>query len=357
MTGGISTELTRLRKLGGGILSKRITLGEDGKPKSDGSSCRLVVGMAERHLMNGGDPAAALAATLTDMASAEALALGRLADEAVAACHIVSAKQRPDYPDRLTDDLPVLTRTHENFAWSAGPGWVLLDRDMKGMPGAVAREIERLGGHLAVLRSLIPGFDAAARVERASTSSGLFNMESKEAFAGSGGRHDYVLLLDQSDAPRFLKTLHKRAWLAGLGSIFVGTAGQLLERSVVDVSVGAPERLVFEGAPVVVAPLAQDVEQRLAIASAAIDPLDSRAAVPDLSASEEAEFRRLIGSARGALKPEAKAAQQRWIATEGAKLGPDGPRILKAALARRRSRAPSRCCSMTTCSGRPPSTT
>ena len=34
-------ELTELLKQGGGIISKRITLGEDGRPKSDGSACRL----------------------------------------------------------------------------------------------------------------------------------------------------------------------------------------------------------------------------------------------------------------------------------------------------------------------------
>ena len=115
----------------------------------------------------------------------------------------------------------------------------------------------------------------------------------------------------------------------------VGTAGQLLERSIVDVSVGSPERLVFEGAPVVVAPLAQDASERSAQASRATAPLDSRKAVPDLTAAEEAEYRRLVNAERARLKPEAKAEQKRWIAREGAKLGPDGERIVKAALAKR----------------------
>ena len=42
----------------------------------------------------------------------------------------------------------------------------------------------------------------------------------------------------------------------------VGAGGQLLERSIVDRMVGAPERLVFEGKPVLVPPLDQDQDAR-----------------------------------------------------------------------------------------------
>ena len=52
---------------------------------------------------------------------------------------------------------------------------------------------------------------------------------------------------DGADVERFLKTLHARCWLAGLGWLMVGAGGQLLERSIVDRVVGTPERLVFEG--------------------------------------------------------------------------------------------------------------
>ena len=244
---------------------------------------------------------------------------------------MVSKKRLAD----CDDGTPTITRTLDNFAFADGPGWALIDHDTKGMPAAVADRLAELGGPEGALRYLIPGYDDAARVSRASTSSGLSHAETGEQFPGSGGRHDYMLLKDQRDAPRMLKALHKRAWLAGLGWCMVGTAGQLLERSIVDVSVGSPERLVFEGAPVVVAPLVQDTSKRAAIASAATAPLDSRKAVPDLTAAEEAEYRRLVAAERARLKPEAKAEQKKWIAREGAKLGPDGERIVKAALAKR----------------------
>ena len=208
----IAVELTELRKLSG-ILSKKITLGEDGKPKSDGSGCRLTVGMARRNRMNGGDPAGALAGYLNGMDSKTALALGCMADVVDDECRVVSKKRLADYDDGT----PTITRTLDNFAFSNGPGWALIDHDTKGMPAAVADKLAELGGPEGALRYLIPGYDDAARVARASTSSGLSHAETGEQFPGSGGRHDYILLADQRDAPRLLKALHKRAWRAGLG--------------------------------------------------------------------------------------------------------------------------------------------
>src|SRR5215207_913678 len=307
----IVVELTEVRKPGG-ILSKKITLGEDGRPKSDGSGCRLTIGKARRHRMNGGDPAGALAAFVNSMPGDAALTLGRItAADVDAECRLVSKRRLPDYADQADDALPAITRTLDSFAFAEGPGWALVDHDCKGMPPAVASRLAALGGPEGALRTLVPGFDDAARVTRASTSSGLSHAETGEEFPGSGGRHDYILLAEQADARRFLEALHKRAWLAGLGWFMVGTAGQLLERSIVDVSVGSPERLVFEGAPVVAAPLAQDPAKRRAQPSPATAPLDSRRAVPDLGAAEEAEYRRLVSAERTRLKPEAEAAVEK----------------------------------------------
>jgi hypothetical protein len=325
------TELTILRKATG-ILSKRIVLGEDGRPKADGSACRLTVGKARRHRMNGAKPADALGSLLDGMPSDTALALGRMDKGIDAEAVVVTAKRKGEMGE---GGRPVIARTLDHFSWSDGPGWVLLDIDRKGMTANVAARIETSGGFEAALRSLIPGYDGAARVTRASTSSGVLNAETGERYADSGGLHVYVLLAKQSDAKRFLETLHQRAWLAGLGWFLVGTAGQLLERGIVDKSVASPERLVFEGAPVVEPPLAQDASRRKAVASDGTLPLDSAAATPDLTAEEADAYRRLTMAAQAALKPAAKAEQQRWLAREGAKLGPDGERVLKNALAKR----------------------
>ena len=326
----LTIELSELRKLRG-VISKKITI-ENGRPKSDGSGCQLTVGKARRNLMNGSHPAVAFADYLDGMDSKTALTLGRMCPAVATECRVASKRRMPDYND---DDTPTITRSLDNFSFAPGPGWALIDHDTKGMPPAVAAKLVELGGPDGALRHLIAGYYDAAHVSRASTSSGLFHTETGEQFLGSGGRHDYVLLAEQRDTPRFLQASHKRAWLKGLGWLLIGTAGQLLERSIVDVSVGSPERLVFEGAPVVVAPLAQDQSKRRARPSQAAVPLDSRKAVPDLTQTEEAEYRRLIIAERARLRPEAKAEQQRWVVREGAKLGPGGEQIVKTALAKR----------------------
>ena len=75
--------------------------------------------------------------------------------------------------------------------------------------------------------------------------------------------HHYVLIRDGGDIERFLRDLHDRCWLHGLGWHVIGAAGQLLDRSLVDRMVGYGERLCFEGAPLIVPPLAQDPAQRV----------------------------------------------------------------------------------------------
>lgn len=130
------------------------------------------------------------------------------------------------------------------------------------MPSQVAAAVEAAGGMWNALLSVAPGLRRAARVARASTSSGLHRTDTGERFEGSGGAHHYVLVKDAGDIKRFLLDLHDRCWHHGLGWYLIGRAGQLLERSLVDRMVGFGERLCFEGAAVIEPPLAQDVAKR-----------------------------------------------------------------------------------------------
>ena len=134
--------------------------------------------------------------------------------------------------------------------------------------------IDAAGGPWNALLTVVPGAGRAARVSRASTSAGLSHRDTGEQFPGSGGSHVYILMQDGADVDRALQALHERCWLHGLGWYLIGAAGQLLERSIVDASVRFPERLVFEGAPDVVPPLAQDPATRKALATDG-DSIDS----------------------------------------------------------------------------------
>jgi hypothetical protein len=131
--------------------------------------------------------------------------------------------------------------------------------------------------------------------------------------------HIYVAVKDSGDIERFLKTLHERCWLAGFGWLMVGAGGQLLDRSIVDRMVGAPERLVFEGAPVLVPPLAQDEAKRRpqVVEGVLVDTLEI---CPPLSLREIAELHRLRAIAEQRLAPAAAEARDAFIEEQTEKL-------------------------------------
>jgi hypothetical protein len=243
-------ELTLFTKANG-PLTKRISLGPDGEVKSDGSACTMARGTAERLPLRN---IHVLARCIERLESNQALALGAM---------------RPGLPDSM----PVTTkervargtiaRTQGFIGYRPGePAFALLDFDRKGMPRDVSRRLEDLGGFQRAVEHVEPAIAKAARLVRLSTSAGLTLASSGEEIAGSGGVHLYVAMADGADIVDWLDELHSRCWFAGLGWHMPGALGQLLERSIVDRMVSAPERLVFEGPPILKGPLRQDVAAR-----------------------------------------------------------------------------------------------
>jgi hypothetical protein len=171
------------------------------------------------------------------------------------------------------------------------------------MPREVAARIKEAGGLWAALLSVLPCLEAAGRVVRASTSSGISRTDTGERLPGSVGVHVYLHVTDGTDEERFLKTLHDRCWLAGFGWHMVGAGGQLLERSIVDRMAGAPERLVFEGAPVLDRSLKQDPVARQPVVNDG-SPLDMREVCRPLSLSECAALKQLGEASAHALAPK-----------------------------------------------------
>ena len=137
---------------------------------------------------------------------------------------------------------------------------------------------------------------------------------------GSDGIHVYVAAKDGADSERFLRALHDRCWLAGFGWMLVSASGALLERSIVDRMVGGPERLVFEGGPVLVPPLRQDKESRRPVA---VDGgvLDTVAACPPLTIVETAPGSRNARRRSGErLAPEMAKARAAFVEAQAKSL-------------------------------------
>jgi hypothetical protein len=267
-------------------------------------------GDARRALIAG---VAQLATTISQLDSTQAIALGALRADLPDEVKVISK-------DKLNGAAGVIARTADHIQYQTDrPAFVLLDYDSKGMPSDVAARLKSLGGFWTALVAVLPNLLDVAHVVRRSTSAGLLHSDTGEQIGGSNGLHGYVVILRGADAERFLKTLHERCWLHGLGWFMVGVAGQLLERSIVDRMVGSPERLVFEGPPILDPPLVQDtVSRRPIVFDGKI--LDTVAACPPLTVIEKATLDKLKAEASQRLLPERNRAQDKFIDVQSEKL-------------------------------------
>jgi hypothetical protein len=298
-----TVELTRLTKTDG-PLTKRISLNADGTLLSDGSACLMSHGTAERVRITSVDE---LALLIGNLEPSQAIALGALRPGLPNKVEIV-AKSKLNGSGRKD----VIARTKTELVYCS-PALALLDFDSKAMPEAVAAQIRDLGGIGQALQTVLPALGTTAHVVRRSTTTGIIRADTGEALPGSGGLHVYIQVQDGADIARFLKTLHKRCWLHGLGWMMVGAAGSLLERSIIDRTVGGPERLVFEGGPILLPPLQQDRESRRPIAVAG-EMLDTLVACPPLALVERAKFDQCLVRERARLASEAARVREGFIA-------------------------------------------
>jgi hypothetical protein len=200
----------------------------------------------------------------------------------------------------------VATRTAAEILYRAEPSFVLCGFDTKGMPPDVESKLRGFGGFGGAIEAVCPAVATAGHIRRRSTSANLTNKTTGEAYQ-SHGEHLYLLVQDGADARRFLYALHDRCWLAGLGWYIVGKAGQLLERSIADRMVCAPERLVFEASPDLEPPLKQEKREATIHDGA---PLETRAACADLDGVEHKELQRRKAAAARALGKEIEAARE-----------------------------------------------
>lgn len=302
--------ITLLTKAGG-PLTKRIYLADNGELVSDGSACVMGRGRAERvHLHGLGD----LATLIGALDCTQAIALGALRSDQPGDVEIITADARSK---KYNGSAPpgVITRTLDYFSFAKGqPGLLMIDIDFKGMSDHVRQHIETSGGVQAVLQRVLPELGIAGWLIRASTSAGLYHAITAERYPSSGGLHIYMVAADAADIPRFLTAMHQRLWLAGFGWGLIGKAGAFLERSLVDVSVGSPERLAFEGPPVTVPPIMQDMAARAPQVRQG-PPIDTRAICPDLTDAERDEYRKRITAERKRLAPEMGEKRGAFIAT------------------------------------------
>jgi hypothetical protein len=198
------------------------------------------------------------------------------------------------------------TRTNDAFAWPQGGGVLMLDYD----PSKGQKVLDR-DGLVQAIRAAAPGLARAGLLWWPSASSCIWHGETE--LRGIVGQRLYMLVKDAADIPRAGKALVARLWLAGHGYIEISAAGSMLERTLVDASVWQQSRLDFAGGAACGAGLHQDRGDPVIIEGSA-EPIDTRAALPDLTPKERDRLAAIKAEAKGAAQPEADGVKAEWIA-------------------------------------------
>ncbi len=210
---------------------------------------------------------------------------------------IVSERLLPKYPDAIA-------RTKENFSYSSGPALILLDHDAPGaeMAGDSPTEL------LAILGALFPPIKNAAWLCVPSTSADIYD-NSGCLVSDSRSYHLYFVAESGTDIPRFGAALYKRLWLSGYGHIQTSRAGTLLPRSLVDATVFSAERLDFCAPAILGKGLTQERKEPEYTPGGYVDTT----LLKELSASEEAEYKKIVNAAKAKAAPEAAKIKQKYI--------------------------------------------
>ena len=213
----------------GGPLTKMISV-QGGELVKDGSACRMVRGTVDTHDINS---MANLASLLDGLGMNQAIALGTT--------HYGDFVGRDVVAEKLLGDNPkAIARTAVHFRFEPGaPALILFDRDSSDGELMSAARAEQ------ILGQLIPDLPELAMLNTHSSGSYIYDDGGNE-WSGEGNHHIYLVASDGADIPRFKVALEGRLWLAGYGRPFVTRSGVFIARTVFDMQVFAPERLVFE---------------------------------------------------------------------------------------------------------------
>lgn len=294
-----------------GTMTKTIRRIADGKIHKDSSGCSFWNGTAERRVVP--DMASLTHFINHELRPNQAIAIGVMKPG-------LRDKETVASRDKASGD--AITRTvGDNFVYVPGqPALALLDCDDNGMPQAVKDVLARPGGFWDAVTLVVPTMAALSRMERASTSAGLYyDVDGVRETYDSPNLHCYVKTSDGTYNKTLLHALHVRLCNGGLGWPVIAYNGRLLFRSIVDVSVYSPERLIFEAPAILIPPLHQDPAKRLAQHFPGID-IDIRQACPPLEAWEEERYQRWQDSERARLADACARQYEVWFKEQGDRL-------------------------------------
>jgi len=238
-----------------GILTKTIGIDSNGQLLKDSSKCTLPIGQIKTVKTT----IEKFTNDLRKVEKNQALVPGiSLYPKAIIGSKYNLESVKTDNPDSH-----VITRTKDNLTYPDGPGLMMLDHD-KPRSNAIAFDDKAIkpltpDDLIKVISQIFPEINLCVWVSTPSTSSCIYDSNGKELRGKGDGFHLYLFPQNAQDIERFLDVLGKRLILAGYGRIEFSKTGSLLVRTIIDLSVGSPERLDFVAGAVCGKGLAQQL--------------------------------------------------------------------------------------------------
>lgn len=295
--------LNVIRKTGG-PLTKRAFL-DDQKLVIDSSGCALTSGTARTVTIS--DGMAGLSRLYQALSPEEAVVLANtdLGQSEREVC------TEANFTDRVSKNPEVITRSRRFLPSSTQPGLVLLEVDDHGLPeGSSAPDAGKMR---EMLDKLLPelGIPGAAQLLTHSTSSHIQD-DSGKVLKGEGGKHLTLLISRQSDMSHLREVMDFRQWANGLGAIYITKDGRQIMRTVFDLSVLSPERLVFEAGAQLCDGLVQKRPDPQVTEGHALDMTK----LPNLTEEERRKAKAAQSAALAKTKAEATRIREAYLQTE-----------------------------------------
>jgi putative DNA primase/helicase len=218
---------------------------------------------------------------------------------------------------------PIIARTKEFIVYPDAPGVMLFDHDKPrdGSVGSAAALVSyRPADLLEILATIHPELTKAGWVSSPSSSSCIYDSAGNMLRGEGTGSHIYLFPKLASDIPRYLATLGKRLFLAGLGRIEISRSGSLLLRTLVDLLVGSQERLDFVAGAV----CKDGLVQRLPPPTVRNGGFIDTTTLLDLTPEEERQYQEIVQALKNQAQPRQEKVVAEYIEREAAKLVKDG---------------------------------
>ncbi len=215
--------------------------------------------------------------------------------------------------------MPVISRSKEYIFYPDGPGVMMLDHD-KPRDNSIASS-EGLASYtpdelLSILGVIHPAITDSASVSSPSTSACIYDAEGNELRGEGAGSHTYLFVENAKDIPRFLDVIGKRLFLAGYGRIEISRSGTLLQRTLVDLVVGSPERVDYVAGSI----CTDGLEQRLPEPTVRNGTLLKTDTLADLSPEEEKQHAEIIYELKELARPSQDQVKEEYLSLEAGKL-------------------------------------